>query len=181
MEGVLESRCRYGVFLAFISRLLLWRRCGETDDNETHYKDQHLPSWSWMTYSRINFLSIEETLEVPPAEDLHFDERRETVLLIQVRTFENCTAAQEANGYTILDGDSVNVGVVSFDMPGQVCFQHCVVIGMKRTPTHVEDAEKTYHVLLLRQNGLENQYERIGRGEVKARCVSKQRCDGELC
>src|SRR5436853_3200527 len=39
MEGVFQTKCRYGVFEAFLSRLLLWRRRDKTDGNETHFKD----------------------------------------------------------------------------------------------------------------------------------------------
>jgi len=39
MEGVFGTKCRYGVFEAFLPRLLLWRRRDETDGKKTHYKD----------------------------------------------------------------------------------------------------------------------------------------------
>ena|ERR1700722_17892233 len=156
-----------------------WRRRDETDGNETHYKDQHLPSWSWMTYSRIRFLPINHELEVPAEGDLRFDTERERVLLVQVRAFQNCTTVQKESGYTILDEDSVNAGVLSFDTPANVHFQHCVVIGVAQS--YVEDAEKTYFILLVRKIPLENQFERVGLGEIKARCVSEECCEGELC
>lgn len=179
MEGVLRTKCRYGVFEAFLPRLLLWRRGDNTDGNETHYRDQDLPSWSWMTYSRIHFLSINYLLEVPAEGDLRLDPERERVLLVQVKAFQKCTTVQKESGYTILDEDSVNVGFLSFDMPAHVHFQHCVIIGMFWT-THVEDAEKDYFILLVRKIRLENQYERVGLGVIKARCVSKDCCEGEL-
>jgi hypothetical protein len=127
MEGVFRTKYRYGVFEAFLPRLLLWRRRDETDGKKTHYKDQHLPSWSWMTYSRISFLSIDHELAVPAERDLRFDTEQK-VLLVQVREFPNCTTVQKESGYTILDENSVNVGVLSFDMITQVHFQHYVVI-----------------------------------------------------
>lgn len=181
MEGAFRTRCRYSVFEAFLSRLLLWRRCDETDGNEAQYKDQHLLSWCWMTYSRIRFLSINNDLDVPAKGNLRFDAKRERVLLVQVRAFQNCTMGRKESGYAILDEDSKDVGVLFLDMPTYVHFQHCVVIGMVQTRIDVEDAEKTYYILLVRKIPLENQYERVGLGEIKARCVSKYCCEGELC
>src|SRR5579859_5634328 len=134
-----------------------------------------------MIYSRILFLSINHELEIPAKKDLRFDTKQKGVLLVQVRAFQNCTTIQKESGYTILDEDSVNVGLLSFDMTTQVHFQHCVVIGMEWTRTHVEDAEKAYHILLVRKIRSENQFERVGLGEIKARCVSEECCEGELC
>jgi hypothetical protein len=179
MESALDTKCRYGVFEAFLSRLLLWRRRDETDGNETDYKDQHLPSWSWMTYSRIRFLPIMHILEFPAKGDLRFDAKREIVLLVQVRAFQNCTMGRNGSGYTILDADSKNIGVLWFDMTTNVYFQHCVVIGMD-AEAFVKDAERTYYILLVRKLCLENQYERVGLGKIKSSCVSKEYCEGEL-
>jgi hypothetical protein len=180
IKSVLHTEYRYGVFEAFFSRLLLWRRPDKTDGNETHYRDQHLPSWSWMTYSRIRFLPIEHELAVPVKSDLRFDTERKRVLLVQVRAFQNCQMGRKGSRYAILDADSKDVGVLWFDMTTNVHFQHCVVIGMKRTSSDVEDAEKTYHILLVRKIRLENQFKRVGLGEIKARCISKKCCEGEL-
>ena len=178
MESALDTECRYGVFAAF-PRLLLWRRRDETAGNETDYKDQHLPSWSWMTYSRIRFLPIIYRLEFPAKGDLRFDPKRERVLLVQVRAFKNCTMGRNRSGYTILDADSKNIGVLWFDMTTNVYFQHCVVIGMD-WEVFAKDANRTYHILLVRKLCLENQYERVGLGRIKSSCVSKEYCEGEL-
>jgi len=191
MEGVFSTKYRYGVFGAFLPRLLLWKRRDEIDRNEIHDKDQQLPSWSWMTYSRIHFLSIKHRLKVPSQDDLRFDQDdlrfdtgreidtgREKVLLVQVRVFQNCTTVQKESGYTILDEVSKDVGVLSFDMPTCVHFQHCVVIGIETGD--LEDAERVCHVLLVRKVGMENQFERVGLGEIRASCVSEKYCEGEL-
>jgi hypothetical protein len=98
-----------------------------------------------------------------------------------IQAFKNCTKVQKESGYTILDEDSKDVGVLSFDMPTHVHFRHCVIIGMEWTRTHVEDTEKTYHILLVRKIRLQNQFERVGLGEIKTRCVSEECCEGELC
>ena len=177
MERVLDTECIYGVFQSFLPRLLLWRRPDKTDGNETHYKDQDLPSWSWMTYSRIHFHPVEGTLKVPVAADLRFATERK-VLLVQVRAFQNCRMERKGSQYTIVDADSKDVGNLCFDMTTTVHFQHCVVIGMELGD--YEDAEKDYHILLVRKIGLENQYERVGLGKTKARCISKECCEGEL-
>jgi hypothetical protein len=125
MESVIDTKCRYGVFEAFHPQLLLWRRrCPDaTGGNETGYKYQHLPSCSWMAYSRICFLSINHKLEVPAAGDLRFDAKRERVLLVQGRAFQNCIMGWKGSGYTILDAGSKDVGVLWFDIAKHVHFQ----------------------------------------------------------
>ena len=202
MESAFRTKCRYGVFEAFLYRLLLWRRHDKPDSNETHYKDQRLPSWSWMTYSRIHFLLIDHAFEVPAEGELRFDTNRQSVLLVQVRSFQKGTTVQKGSGYTIMDKDSVNVGVLSFDMPTDIHFQHCVVIGLGRTQNHMEegvvfgkdgvviglgrtqnhmeDAQRIYYILLLKKIESENKYERVGLGEIKAGCVSEDYREGEL-
>ena len=179
MESALDTECRYGVFEAFLFRLLLWIRRDETDGNETDYKHQHFPSWSWMTYSRIRFLTIMYRLELPAKGDLRFDAKRESVLLVQVRAFQNCTMGRNGSGYTILDTDSKNIGVLWFDVTTNVYFRHCVVIGMD-SDVFMNDAKRTYYILLVRKLCLENQYERVGIGKIKSSCVSKEYCEGEL-
>jgi hypothetical protein len=170
MESVLKTECRYGVFQSFLSRLLLWRRSTNTNGNETHYKDQHLPSWSWMTYSHIHFEPVKRQLKVPAAADLRFDTERK-VLLVQVRVFQNCRMKRKESQYTILDAESKVVGGLWFDMTTIVPFEYCVVIA--------KDAEN-YYILLVRKIGLENQYERVGLGKIKARCISKEYYEGKL-
>jgi hypothetical protein len=180
MESALGTKCRYGIFDAFFSRLLPWRRWDETDGNDTGYKDQHLPSWSWMTYSHIRFLPMIYQLKLPAKGDLRFDAERERVLLVQVRAFQNCTMGRNGSGYTILDADSRDIGVLWFDMTTNVSFHHCVVIGMDADWAFAKGAERTYHILLVKKLCLENQYERVGLGRIKSSCVSKEYCEGEL-
>ena len=94
-----------------------------------------------------------------------------------------------------MDKDSVNVGVLSFDMPTDIHFQHCVVIGLgwtqnhmeegvvfglERTQNHVEDAQRIYYIFLLKKIESGNKYERVGLGEIKAGCVSEDYREGEL-
>ena len=52
---------------------------------------------------------------------------------------------------------------------------------MELTLGKVVHAEKNYHILLVRKAGLENRYQRVGLGEIKARCVSEDCAKGELC
>ncbi|PMD51074.1 HET-domain-containing protein [Hyaloscypha bicolor E] len=120
-------------------------------------------------------------MELPATGDLRFDTEQERVLLVQVRAFQNYTMVQKDSEYTILDKDSVIVGGLSFDIPTYIHFQHCVVIGMQWTPAQVEDTEKTYHILLVRKIRFENQYERVGLGEIEAHYVSEDCWKGELC
>jgi hypothetical protein len=64
-------------------------------------------------------------------------------------------------------------------MTTNIYFQHCVVIGMD-SEVFAKDANRTYHILLVRKLCLENQYERVGVGKIKSSCVSKEYCSGEL-
>jgi hypothetical protein len=89
-------------------------------------------------------------LEFPAKGDLRFDAKRERVLLVQVRAFQNCVMGRKRNGsgYPILDADWKNIGVLWFDMTTNVYFQHCVVIGMDAEAS-AKDAERTYYTLLV--------------------------------
>jgi hypothetical protein len=66
MQDVFKSEGRYGIFKCFLHRLLLWQRSDEVMPETVHkdYKDQELPSWSWMTFSGINFLSVPGRLRI---------------------------------------------------------------------------------------------------------------------
>jgi hypothetical protein len=60
--GAIGSRpAIYGTFGISLPRLLLWRRTYEPlpESVYTDYKDQNLPSWSWMVYSGIDFFALE--------------------------------------------------------------------------------------------------------------------------
>jgi hypothetical protein len=172
MERIVHTHCRYGTFELFFSRLLLWRVSKEAENTaDITEKGQHLPSWSWMTYSRIQFLEV-SSLCVPPLAFLHFDSEQRNVLIVQTRRIQNCIPQQQGSRRIILDEDSKDVGELWFDTTANADFHCCVVIGMEEDGNG--DAEKTYYILLLRGRLLDNWYERVGVGKIKARCVSAE-------
>lgn len=180
MESALDTQCRYGIFELFLPRLLLWRLSDETADNTTNIVDkkQQWPSWSWMTCSQIQFLPATIYLRVPNTSALRFDPEQHQVLLVQMRAFQNCTIEKQGSQHVILDENTKDVGVSWFDTTANTQFQHCVVIGMEEIDD-CEDAERTYYILLVSEI-LDNRYERIGLGKIKARCISKEYCEKRL-
>ncbi|KAH8593154.1 heterokaryon incompatibility protein-domain-containing protein [Bisporella sp. PMI_857] len=173
MEGVLKTECRFGIFARFLSRLLLWRRPDGTDSNESDYKGLALPSWSWMTYTRISFPSA-ESLQVPVDANLKFDPERKNVLLVQVRELQlqNCKQNNQESNYFVLDAEPKKV---SFDTTNCSAWQ-CVVIAT----ANGNEQDTTCHILLVKKtSGI--QYERVGLGKIKARYVSEESSSGELC
>ncbi|KAF2174745.1 hypothetical protein K469DRAFT_725092 [Zopfia rhizophila CBS 207.26] len=115
---------------------------------------------------------------VPVHTNLQFNNDQGGLLLVQVWTFRNCRTERQMSPPVILDTDLKDVGFCWFDRTTNIHFQHCVVIGMRKDTE--EDAEKAYYILLVRKASLENQYERVVLGKIKARCVSKEYCKGEL-
>ncbi|OAQ58352.2 tol-like protein [Pochonia chlamydosporia 170] len=178
MESVLDTKCRHGIFESYLHRLLLWQHFDKTDKKETNYKDQGLPSWSWMTYSRVSFPPPDLYLKLVSRADLQIDPKRQNILLVQIREFQSCRMARQGSQRLILDAGSKEVGFLSFDMDINEHFCYCVVIGIK--VDKAEDAEKTYYILLVKETLLEDQYERVGIGMIKSRCVSQKFYKGEL-
>ena len=174
LADVLETKCRYGVFESLLARLLLWRR--SDDGNETDYRD-HLPSWSWMTYSHIQFHEVESRLKVPTTTNLQFgtDHR---ILLVQVHRFQKSPMKRRGSKYILRVGWSGrgHFGDLWFDNIDAVYFQYCVIIGID---SYSFMDRKHYYVLLVRERS-SNRYERVGLGKVSRACISGERWDGEL-
>jgi hypothetical protein len=146
----------------------------KTNCNEKDYRD-HLPSWSWMIYSHIQFHKVKKGLKVPAATDLRFGTDHRT-LLVQVHRFLEYPKKREGD-YYILEADSKDhVGVLWFDDIDTVHFQYCVVIGID---LHRIIGQKNYYILLVRERG-SNQYERVGLGKVSQGCICREIWDGEL-
>lgn len=139
------------------------------------YKDHHLPSWSWMAFSGIEFV-CSEALSVPRDEDLRFKAEKQDALFVQVRVIRGCNLDQDQ--HIIVDAEGKKVGRVWFDAKTKTRFQDCVVVGMK-----IDDKanhEKTYYILLVERIWTENDYKRIGVGTIIARCISRESLEGKL-
>ncbi|KAK0638916.1 heterokaryon incompatibility protein-domain-containing protein [Cercophora newfieldiana] len=170
----LETGARYGIFTCFLADLLLWKRSDGEMADRIEYSGRTVPSWSWMAYSRgIDFIS-DPTLVVPPHTDLCFHNNK-PALIVKVRQFANCRIEQEGERYAIVADTGKMVGTLWFDR-GYIEFRHCVVIGMRKD--NMDDARKTYYILVVRGKGPGQGYERLGVGEVEARYVSKK-CNRE--
>lgn len=170
------TKVRYGIFDCFLHRLLLWKR-SDTKSGPIHYENSVVPSWSWMFYNgNIEFLT-DSTLRVSEVIKLNFESNQG--ISIEIRQFESCCMNQTDN-FTIL-ADTGNVGFIYFDMDSTERneFRNCVVIGSSAND-HNNDPDKEYYILAVRKTAGEEEYERLGAGQVRARYVSKNSSAGKL-
>ncbi|KAF2398695.1 hypothetical protein EJ06DRAFT_479993, partial [Trichodelitschia bisporula] len=175
MGRVFVTEHRYGIFASFRFRLLLWRPDPGNDNGRHVVDNQELPSWSWMTYSRIRFFdTTSPVLHVPTDAALTFSQNP-CVLFIRVRRLKDCTTEHEGRECSILDAKEEPVGVVWFDTMtrSNISLQECVVVGRE-----AGDSEMTY--ILLVEVFSKNSYKRVGVGKIKARCISERYWNGEL-
>jgi hypothetical protein len=179
IEGALRTNGRYGVFSCFLSRLLLWKRSDEKKTAPIVYQGRkEPPSWSWMAYyGGIDFVSTSR-LRVPNSEDLRFDTDQEAII-VKIRQFKNCRLEQQEKEHAIF-ADQGRVGSLWFDMAADIESKsiHCVVVGMREDGE--QDPQKTYYILVVRENQQKKGYERLGVGEVGALYVSKESDSGKL-
>lgn len=176
MGRALDTNVQYGIFDCFLHRLLLWKR-SDTKSGPIHYENSDVPSWSWMFYNgSIEFLT-HSRLRVPKVKSLSFESNRG--INIEVRQFESCYMDQTDN-LTILV-DARNVGFIYFDMDSTERneFRNCVVIGISADDRN-DDPDKEYYILAVRKTAGEEEYERLGAGQVRARYVSKKSSAGVL-
>jgi len=109
MGSAFHSEVRYETFECFLPRLLLWRRL-EGSALEPAYKK--LPTWSWMRFSQIEFVSSSLKLRVA---GLRFDNQRD-VLSVQVRNLRSCTCQMRGRSYLLFSSRSVEgVGDLQID------------------------------------------------------------------
>ena len=179
----MRTEGRYGVFSCFLSSLLLWKRSDEKEMTPVVYKDRkEPPSWSWMAYyGGIDFVSTSR-LRVPNSEDLRFDTNQEAII-VKIRQFNNCRLEKQEKEHAIF-ADRGRVGSLWFDMVADIetKFIHCVVVGMRKDTRKdaKEDHQKTYYILVVRENQQKKGYERLGVGKVEALYVSKESDTGKL-
>jgi hypothetical protein len=117
----------------------------------------------------IGFM-LDSMLLVPRSEDLGFDPNGEA-LVVKIRQFECCRMEQGEEEHAVF-ANSRRVGSLWFDMATNIEFRHCVVVGMLED--QVEDPQKIYCILVVREKPQEKEYERLGVGKVEARYVSKE-------
>ncbi|KAE8361751.1 heterokaryon incompatibility protein-domain-containing protein [Aspergillus caelatus] len=167
LEKALETEGKYGVFSCALPRLLLWKR--PDSKTEPIGYDHPIPSWSWMAYpGRIEFMT---TLPLSVSKYLHLDN---DVLRVKVHTFENCHIRPRNKSHGIYSGQK-RVGLLFFDT-ARVEFLNYVIIGRRASRTD----DDLYYILVVGKAKSVGRYQRLGVGEVQARCVTKQCNDAEL-
>jgi hypothetical protein len=171
MDGALKSKHRYGVFMCFLSRFLLWRvdLAGSTEN--ASMEDHGLPSWSWMTHNQIEFF---------PAKDIKIRPRYISFgsgleLLVEIRHLQGCKIKQQQGQQerqrVIQDNDNHDVGELWFDGQPSTTVEDCVVVGIQEVnKCLVLFVSKTY----------QNHYRRIAAGEIKARYLTEDCSKGTI-
>lgn len=174
MEQVFQREQKHGVFPHYLARLILWRRSKESR-TETVFEDQ--PSWSWMRYTAIEFISIPNSLLVADYATLRFDTKGKA-LFVKFRSFQNCRVEHSTGGCAVLNTESRTVGTWWFDTGlGLNLEQNVVVVGVE--VDEERDLDKTCWVLVT-QKSSEDQYRRVGLGKIKARYISEEGQEGRL-
>lgn len=178
MGEVFRTENKFGIFATLRFRLLLWRRLVETNSSTPDITyHQHVPSWSWMTYSGIDFLEI-GTLYVP-GNGFRFHPVQQKALCVQVMEFPDCSLRSSGGKYDIMDADNV-VGLLWFDANTETDnpFLYCAVVGTEANEG--QDSERKCFILVLENISTGNSYRRIGVGEIKAHYVFEMSWEGKL-
>jgi hypothetical protein len=183
----LHCKEEYGIFGLFLHRTLLWQRLDlHNKMKRIDYKAGQVPSWSWMAYAGgIEFTKFDFG-DFDLFDNLKFVEGDESALITDVWGFQDCSLAQEAESkvmsYQILDQSKEKRGRIVYDVEGgtDISLERCVVVAR----THRRDGQydqtldgTRYYILVVKQRlGTENEYERVGIGEVQEGYVSREQC-----
>jgi hypothetical protein len=173
-----DCETRFGIFESFLHRSLLWQRTEERDTDRISYKNQIVPSWSWMAYNgSIDFTDIPFG-RVEWVRSLRFNKRYKyrrfikkwkPALVTNVSFFRNCSLRRSEAGCTILDSDGAERGEFQYDVETheRLDSERCVVLG--------RDCLKTnYYILVVRPTGIKNEYTRVGAGRIQGDYVARQ-------
>ncbi|KAF2819854.1 HET-domain-containing protein, partial [Ophiobolus disseminans] len=115
-----KCETRFGIFQSFLHRCLLWQRSEERNTDRIDYKDQIVPSWSWMAYSgSVQFMDI----TFGGVEWVHslrfnrrFNKKWKPALVTDIGSFQKCNPERRGTGYVILDLDGTERGQIQYDM-----------------------------------------------------------------
>jgi hypothetical protein len=180
MNEVWDTTWAAGIFLCFAARLLLWK----PRDGYARFS-RVVPSWSWMTYTSIDFdfLPIKR-LKVPPPTELRFEvsSSQQPRMLARVRAVQGCELQDKGGKFEIHDKYSKSVGSCWLDDATNRLLQYCVVLGMDGTGQEHKkaDTEIEYYILVLGEGSGQNEFKRIGVGRLMACCVSKGYTEASL-
>lgn len=164
---------RYGIFLKFLQRNLLWQRHGTEKMERIEYNNQKVPSWSWMAYrGGIKFVdvSFDGRDDIRWQIELDFDKERKDALTGSLGKFWKCKIIQKETRYAILGFRGTERGWLQFDVEDStdLDMQKCVVVG--RTG---EGSEIEYFILVVRPTATNGEYERVGVGLIRASHVTR--------
>lgn len=168
-------RSRYGIFQRYLHRNLLW----QASDNRMErivYKNQHVPSWSWMAYNGgIQFIDIPFNA-VDWIGNLRFDKEREAALIADVGKFLDCTMELDGRHYAVLDPGGMKRGWIQYDVEegGNLCKERCVVVGRVDGEV-VESGLDEYYILVVRPTSMDDEYSRVGVGLIQSDYIVRQR------
>ena len=174
IAGALRCQSRYGIFQRYLHRNLLW----QTSDNKMErivYKNQNVPSWSWMAYNGgIQFIDIPFGT-VNWIDNLQFDKGHELALITDVGEFRDCTMEPDGKHYAILDFGGTKRGWIQYDVEEDkdLFKERCVVAG-KKSGWHRLDV-KEYYILVVRPTSVDGEYKRVGVGLIQSDYVVRQR------
>jgi hypothetical protein len=174
IASVLGCDSKYGIFQQYIHRNLLW----QSFDNklERIAYDYHVPSWSWMAYSGgIRFMEILwNEVDWIIDDHLRFDKEHEYdhAVIASLGEIKHCTMERDGKKYDVFCRERKKRGWIQYDVEdGKGLYRgHCVVIGKKR-----KDDIDEYYILLVGPTGVDDEYRRIGVGQIQSSCVVRLR------
>jgi len=175
----MNCESRYGIFQKFFHRNILWQAADDKTERIAYDDNEQVPSWSWMAYSGgIRFKDI-TVGSVEWVDNLQFDKKRKSALITDVGKFWNCcTLEPDGNRYAIFKFVGrkrgrirYNVGWIQYDV-GKVKKlrqKRCVVVG--RTTEH--GSKEEYYILVVVPTIRDNEYTRVGIGEIQCGHVKR--------
>ena len=178
----LRCQSRYGIFERYLHRNLLW----QASDNKMErimYKNQKVPSWSWMAYNGgIQFMDIPFGT-VDWIDNLQFDKGHELALITDVGEFRDCTMEPDGKHYAILDFSRMKRGWIQYDIEEDedLFKERCVVVGKKfsKDKDKIKDGVrldvKEYYILVVGPTSVDGEYKRVGVGSIQSDYVVRRR------
>jgi hypothetical protein len=167
---------RYGIFMEYLHRNLLWQRSDGKKTQQIKYEPGIVPSWSWMAYGGgIQFMNIPFG-DVDWNIKLQFNEECKHALVTDIGVFWNCSLEQRDISYTILDSSKAERGRIWYDIEvsRDLHTEWCVVVGRNCKDEHGPRNRK-YYILVVRPTSVDSEYTRVGVGWIQSDYVARQR------
>lgn len=155
---------------------LLWQRGHKKALEKIDYRQQKVPSWSWMAYDgEIRFPDIYED-QMTWSRYLNLSKDCDWELVAELASFRNCTQTEGKTQYDIFDSEQTKKGWIQYDTEDTRDFnlERCIVIGR----VEHQNSNYQFHVLVVKPTENGKAYERIGVGLVEATIIS--RCPGTV-